>query len=306
MGRVENVDYDYYFRLGFESKEQVDLFFEYANRKITGNMNEPDSPASAQSQLREQPGSYFGYLSDADDRSYTEREWKTLRQTPKLGLGSPPAGGGLGAATATPLAGSPASAPLDYTIVPGEPISEIVLNNYLDRAIRVTDLSQMYYPDGGRGPEYARVSTSTNPTYRESEAGGYNPSSEVYDAPIPDLGSCLYNPNNDHGRILQSVVLLGAKFVWDMVFLWGNISCSGPSDPSNNTFPVAGMPASLPWYLVWVCQTLKHDIDYIHYYDPDVICGAGIAEWVGGWGGSRCQVTNFRIPPMKIMPLPRP
>jgi hypothetical protein len=145
MGSIENVDYENYFRLGFETKEQVDLFLEHAHRKVTGNMNEPDSPASAQSQLHEQPGSYFGYLSDGDDRSYTARKWQALRQPPKLGLGSPPAGGGLGGSTITPLGGSPSPAPVDYTIIPGEPISEIVLNNYLNRAIRVTNLSQPDY-----------------------------------------------------------------------------------------------------------------------------------------------------------------
>jgi hypothetical protein len=277
MGRNENVDYDYYFRLGFETKGQLDLFLEYADRKVAGNMDDPDSPASAQSQMREQPGSYFGYLSDADDRVYTEKEWKALHRPPKSGLGSPPAGGG----TITPLGGSTGTATPDYTVTPGQPISEKVLNNYLDRAIRVTNLSQMWWaqPGGCDGPEYGGPWSQ--------EPGGYDPSgtgATVYNAPVPNLSSCLYNPAFDHGRILQSVVQLGAKLVWDMVFLWGEIYSSSPTDLLR--FTVAGeINQQIPWYLEWVCLTLKYDIQYIHYYDPEVICAAGIAEWVGNVGG---------------------
>ena len=256
---------------------------ENANRKITGHMNDPDAPTSGGVQLPGQSSSYFGYLSDGDDKVYTEREWKALHQPPKLGLSSPPAGGGLGAGTTTPLGGWTGTATPDYTITPGQPISEQVLNNYLNRVIRVTNLSQMWYDDipGCDGPEYG---TAANGYITATEPDGYNPSSSVYDAAVPDLTTCLYNPDFDHGRILQSLVQLGAKFVWDMVFLWGGVN--GASPQYNENFTVAGqINTPIPWYLKWVCQTLRHDIDYIHYYDPEVICGAGIAEWVGGVGG---------------------
>lgn len=78
-------------------------------------------------------------------------------------------------------------------------ISEEVLHRYLDRAMQVNMLSQIWWDEsimpGSEGPQYGP---------------GYDPDSNV--AP-------LFDPNYDHGKMLRMILKTGTKFVFDnMIF----------------------------------------------------------------------------------------
>jgi hypothetical protein len=45
------------------------------------------------------------------------------------------------------------------------------------------------------------------------------------------------------------------------------------------------------WYLDWICKTLKNDIDYLHTFDDQIICGAGIPETI------QPVFTGLKLPP---------
>jgi len=129
-------------------------------------------------------------------------------------------------------------------------MSEEVLHNYLDRALEVELLSIWGNAWWAPGPSYP---------------SSYNGNISSYPL-YPSPGNPLYDPTYDHGKLLQMIVNTGAKFVWDMVFWW-----DGPGDTGNIDFCM---------------NTLKYDAAYIHYFDPDVILGAAIAETVNASGAS--------------------
>ncbi len=153
-------------------------------------------------------------------------------------------------------------------------ITEAIIHRYLDKSLLVLGLASWYY-----------LVVDSQGNYVGNGAASY-PSD--YD-PYSSLNSQrLYDPAYDHGKLLQMIVDTGAKHVWDLMSFWG-----GPSTTEN---------------LFYLLNTLKHDIEFIHAHDSEVICGASICEFgsIDGFDGLQSDGTyklGVLLPPAWMVDL---
>jgi hypothetical protein len=117
---------------GYETQEQIDHHLKHRQKR--GRMDDRDGSAVPEENAA------FGEADTANGNGLTGTPLMPThsgRRTSRSG-----AGGGGASALGLPPVVTP-----DYSIPTGGPVSEAVLANYLERSLRVTDLSQMW--EGG-------------------------------------------------------------------------------------------------------------------------------------------------------------
>ncbi len=156
---------------------------------------------------------------------------------------------------------------------PGNPVSVSAKNDNIDTSAQGTIYSNLYSPD------WWDLDLQQVPTY------------------FPPNDTSLYDETTEHGQLLRFIINSGAKFVWDMAYFWDGNLISNKSDPSTwkdkkkwvNGKQIlemlGGQLQDKTFSIGWTLCTLKADIDYIHEYDPEIICGASLSEVVSNIQG---------------------